>query len=238
MPRLGEMIMAKTRKPRSQDYQPAGRMVPIFAASDGLGQDGITLALAKAAAARGETVLMLDAIGGALMDRAGIIYNKTLGDVIHRGAELRDVRYVTSNEHFTACACGDASIETVLGSMAALSLSYDWVFIGMEAGCTPAHVRLASAADAAILTYSAEGDKFMRAYWMMEAVRNRAPKFDPLILSTGPRDEAVETALMLTDTIRNFLGAPPPYAGHIQDSQVNARMLEQIVDQASRRAVA
>ena len=223
---------------RDDIYRPAGRLVPIFAASENLPQDTLALSLSKLAASRGETVLMLDTQGGALMKRAGIIYNKTLGDVIYRGADLRDVKYVTSNEHFTACACGDAPIDAVLGSMAALSLSYDWVFIAMPAGCTPAHVRLAAAADVGILTYDTQSDKFMRAYWMMEAVRARAPKFDPLILSTGPSKNAVETALMLSDTLRSFLGAPPPYAGHIGDDAIETRLLSQITQVIERKAVA
>lgn len=223
---------------RDDVYRPAGRLVPIFAASEGLPQDTIALSLSKLAASRGETVLMLDTQDGALMKSAGIVYNKTLGDVLYRGADLRDVKYVTSNEHFTACACGDAPITAVLGSMAALSLSYDWVFVPMPAGCTPAHIRLAAAADVGILTYDTQSDKYMRAYWMMEAVRSRAPKFDPLILSTGPSDDAVETALMLSDTLRTFLGAPPPYAGHIEDAGVETRLLSQITQVISRKAVA
>ncbi len=231
-------MIEMVRYMRDDLYRPAGRLVPIFAASEGMSQDDLALSLSKLAASRGETVLMLDTEDGALMKRAGIIYNKTLGDVIYRGADLGDVKYVTSNEHFTACACGDAPIDAVLGSMAALSLSYDWVFIAMTAGCTPAHVRLAAAADVGILTYDTQGDKFMRAYWMMEAVRARAPRFDPLILSTGPAKDAVETALMLSDTLRSFLGAPPPYAGHINDAGVNARLLTQISEEISRKKVA
>jgi len=222
----------------SEDYHPAGRLVPIFAASDELGQDQLTLQLAKTAAARGETVLMLDGQNGRLMDLAGIIYNKTLGDVIYRGADINDVLYITSNEHFTAANCGDASIELVLGTMAALSLSYDWVFVSMETGCTPAHIRLASAANVSILAYDTSSDLFMRAYWMMEAIRSRAPHFDPLILSIGDRKPAVKTALMLADTIRNFLGAPPPYAGHIADTNVHTRLINQLSDAAKKRDVA
>ena len=105
-------------------------------------------------------------------------------------------------------------------------------------GCTPAHVRLGAAADVSIMTYSAEADHFMRAYWMMEAMRARAPKFDPLVLSTGPQVEAVESALLLSDTIRKFLGAPPPYAGHLTDPNVNPRILDKISEVVAERAVA
>jgi len=63
------------RHMRDNLYRPAGRLVPIFAASDGLPQDELALSLSKLAASRGETVLMLDTEDGALMKRAGIIYN-------------------------------------------------------------------------------------------------------------------------------------------------------------------
>ena len=58
--------------------RPDGRLVPVFAVDDELRTADMVLALAKTAAARGETVLMLDQMGGHLMDKAGIIYNATL----------------------------------------------------------------------------------------------------------------------------------------------------------------
>ena len=63
---------------------------------------------------------------------------------------------------------------------------------------------------------------------MIEAVRRRAPKFDPFILSCGEKAEAVETALMLTDTVRDHLGAPPSYAGHVLDNNLETRLLSQL----------
>lgn len=219
-------------------YRPAGRLVPIFASGENLNANTLTLALAKAAAAKGETVLLLDCQDGALMDAAGIVYNKTLDDVIYNGADINDVKYITSNEHYTAAAAGPSGLEVILGSMAAMSLSYDWVFVGTPQGCTPAHVRLAAAADISLLAYDTEGDKFMRAYWMMEAVRSRAPKFDPLFISCGGKADAVETARMLSETVREFLGAPPPYAGHMEDIGINERLLLQMRKAARRSAVA
>jgi len=220
------------------DYRPAGRLVPIFAASDIEGQSDLALKLGRHAASFGETVLMLDCNDGAMMKAAGVIYNKTIYDVLYDGADLRDVKYVTSNEHFTAAAAGEADLDTALGSLAALSLSYDWVFVVPPAGCTPAHVRLASAADVSLLAYDTASDNFMRAYWMIEAIRRRDPKFDPVVLSMGERADAVETALMLTDTVREYLGAPPPYAGHAEDGPVAERLIERMRDLAERSKVA
>ncbi len=219
-------------------YRPAGRLVPVLAATEIENQIDLALALGRKAASYGETVLMLDCIDGALMEKAGIVYNKTIYDALYHEADLRDVKYVTSNEHFTAAAAGAADLDTALGSLAALSLSYDWVFVVPPAGCTPAHVRLAAASDISLLAYDTAGDNFMRAYWLIEAVRRRAPKFDPLILSMGERADAVETALMLTDTVREHLGAPPPYAGHAEDGPIAERLIERMRDETRRSKVA
>jgi len=219
-------------------YRPAGRLVPVLAATEIDSRIDLALTLGRKAASYGETVLMLDCTDGEMMEKAGIIYHKTIYDALYHGADLGDVKYVTSNEHFTAAAAGDADLDTALGSLAALSLSYDWVFVTPPAGCTPAHVRLAAASDISLLAYDTAGDNFMRAYWLIEAVRRRAPKFDPLILSMGGRSDAVETALMLTDTVREHLGAPPPYAGHAEDGPIAERLIDRMRDETRRSKVA
>jgi len=66
----------------SSGYEPDGQLVPIFSASSGLKSEALTLSLSKTAAKRGETVLMLDACNGRLMKTAGIIYHKTLADIL------------------------------------------------------------------------------------------------------------------------------------------------------------
>ncbi len=231
-----------SRKKHKDEYHPAGRLVPVFLASEAQGQSELALSLGRKAASFGETVLMLDCQNGSMMDAAGIIYHKTIYDVLNNGADLDDVKYVTSNEHFTAAAAGETDLDSALGSLAALSLSYDWVFVVPPVGCTPAHVRLATAADVSILAYDTAQDKFMRAYWMIEAVRRRDPRFDPVILSVGTRNDAVETALMLTDTVREHLGAPPPYAGHASDEPQRQTMADRLIgrmrEQTKRSKVA
>ena len=217
------------RTQKQDENHPAGRLVPVLAASEMDGHIELALALGRKAASHGETVLMLDCQQGAMMDAVGVIYHKTISDALYHGADLRDIKYVTSNEHFTAAAAGDIDLDEALGSLAALSLSYDWVFVLPPAGCTPAHVRLAAAADVGLLTFDTSGDKFMRAYWMIDAIRQREPRFDPVLLSMGPRADAVETALMLTDTVREHLGAPPPYAGHTENSAQRKALAENLI---------
>jgi len=224
------------RKIAAEHYHPAGRLVSLLCASGDYGSlTDAALALGRKAASYGETVLMLDCCGGKMMQRAGLIYNATLKDVVLYDAPLSDALYITANEHFTATAIGDLSLEESLGSLAALSMSYDWVIVVPDEGCTPAHMQLASASDISLLGYGTPKDDFMRAFWLIDAVRRRMPKFDPLVLSTGPKVDAVETALMLADTVRDHLGAPPPYAGHVEDANIEGRLITQMRDQIARK---
>lgn len=204
----------------SLNNRPDGRLVPVFAVDDGLWSADLVLALAKTAAARGETVLMLDQMGGRLMDKAGIVVGATLADVLDGKARMSDAKYVGHNEHFTAICTGGADLDILLGSLAALSLSYDWVFIAASPGCTPAHIRLAGTADAALVMYDSQGDKFMRAYWMLDAVRARVAKFDPLMIAQisqeGSEADGFETYELLSGTVRDFLGAAPALGGLLE----------------------
>lgn len=210
------------------ENQPAGRLVPVFTASDNLDENRLTLSLAKAAASRGETVLLIDAQDGAMMKAAGVIYLKTFSDVLAGEAELRDAQYITSNEHFTLMALGNLNWGQTLGSLSAISLDYDWVFIATPSGCTPVHVNLATAADMALLLFDANEAQFMRAYWMLEAIRQRDPMFDPFIVSSGPADDALETADLLRDTVKNYLGAAPDYMGHMNHPSMAHWILQSI----------
>lgn len=214
-------------------YQPAGRLVPVFSAHAGLSGPSITYELSKAAAARGETVLLLDIVDGALMKEAGIIVGKTLGDVLYRKADIKDAKYISHNEHFTAACAGDATLDSLLGSLAALSLRYDWVFVATEEGCTPAHVKLASASDTCLLSFSSDSDQFMRAYWMLDAIRARSPKFDPLMLAEGNETEAFDAYDLFKGTVHEFLGAPPALGG-ILEKQADAKTLAPILLESLR----
>ena len=209
-------------------YQPAGRLIPVFTASENLDENRLTLSLAKAAASRGETVLLIDAQDGAMMDMAGVIYAKTFADVLAGQAKLQDAQYITSNEHFTLMALGDLEWAGTLGSLSALSLDYDWVFVATPTGCTPVHVNLATAADMALVLFDTDDAQFMRAYWMLEAIRQRDPMFDPLLVASGPLDEAVETAGLLRETVRSFLGAAPNYMGHMSHPSMAHWLLQSI----------
>ncbi len=197
--------------------RPDGRLVPVFAASEDLPVAELILALARTAARRGESVLVLDQAGGAFMHSAGIIAGVSLSDVLKARASIRDAKYICPQDNFAAINVGPAKLETLLGSLAALSLNYDWVFVATEPGCTPGHTALGGAADTSLILYDTYSDRFMRAYWMMDALRARAPEIDPLVLPCGPEQEGFETFEMLQSTITDFLGAPPALGGILEN---------------------
>jgi hypothetical protein len=213
-------------------YQPAGRLVGVICAAEEPSCHaqllGATLRLAREAAKRGETVLLLDGTDGALMEAAGILYSRTLDDYLAGTCELRDALFVTSNEHFSAAVIKPDGLSDALGTLAGLSLSYDWVFAVGPKGLSPAQACLAAGADVSLMGYDTRTDGFMRGYWAIDAVRRRNRRWDPVTLSLGPIDDAVETAMMLREVVRDHLGAPPPYGGHALDSGLAVNVLDRM----------
>ena len=185
----------------------------VFAGEDDLPQTRLACDMASSAAKIGQSVLLIDAGPGDAAGHFDINTEVTLGDVLHDRAALRDAKYIAGD--IALCSAGDAALDTLLGPIAALSLSYDCVIVLAPAGCTPAHVELASAADATALLFDYQSDRFMRAYWMLDAIRARAPKCDPFMVGAGPREAVLETFDLFTATVRDFLGGPPPFGGNI-----------------------
>ena len=219
-----------------ETYQPAGRLVPVLAASEGADATGLALRMGRVAASRGETVLILDGRDGEVMDRAGVVYARTLGQAIAGGCALRDCMYITANEHFSIAALGKTPLGEAVGTFASLSLDYDWVFAVPDAGLAQATARLAAGSDAAVLAYETGSDLFMRAYWMIDAIRARNARFDPHTVSFGDAADAVETALLLEATVRDHLGASPIYAGHESDRDRVETLLASMREHCERQA--
>ena len=221
---------------RFESYEPAGRLVPVLSGSRGADAVSLALRLGRFAASRGETVLLLDGRSGELMDKAGVVYAGTLSDAVRGDCALRDCLYVTANEHFSIAELGEMPLHDAVGTFASLSLDYDWVFAVPPCGLSQAVARLASASDAAVIAYETESDLFMRAYWIIDAIRARNPRFDPHTVSYGDREEAVETAMLLEGTVRDHLGAAPIYAGHESDRDRVESLLQSMRERTARRA--
>jgi len=213
-------------------YVPAGRLVGVLCAAEEPSCHsqllGATLRLAREAASRGETVLLLDGTDGALMEAAGVLYSRTLDDFIDGRCELRDALFVTSNEHFSAGVISPDRLTDALGTMAGLSLAFDWVFAVGPAGLSSAQASLAAGSDICLLGYDTRVDGFMRAYWTVDSVRRRNRLWDPITLSLGPMEDAAVTALMLRDVVRDHLGAPTPYGGHAMDAGLPVAVLDKM----------
>lgn len=218
-------------------YEPAGRLVPVLAASDCVDAPGLALRMGRFAASLGETVLIIDDRDGAVMDRAGVVHGRTLEDMVAGRCALRDCLYVTSNEHFSMTALGGLPLIEAVGTLAALSLQFDWVFAVPRAGLRQPVACLASGSDATVMAYSTEGEHYMRAYWMLDAIRARNPRFDAHTVSCGDPARAVETALALEAVVRDHIGGPAGYAGHESDRDRVENLLDSM-RRATRRAAA
>ncbi len=188
---------------------PRARLICVLAASDGLPVSQSAQSLARAARIDGETVLIVNYATPPSPSQPA------LSDVLSGQAQICDTKIICPRSGIISVYAGDAKLEEMLGLIAALSLSYDNVIMAPPAGCTPAHVRLAVAADVNVLHFDSRGDKFMRAYWMLDALRARCPSLDPMLIACGPKTEALEAYDMLRGTVREFLGAPLPLTGII-----------------------
>lgn len=223
---------ASPSQPLAPSYVPAGRLVGVLCAADEPSCHAqmlsATLRLAREAASRGETVLLLDGTDGALMEAAGVLYSRTLDDFIDGKCELSDALFVTSNEHFSAGVINPERLSDTLGTMAGLSLDYDWVFAVGPAGLSSAQASLAAGSDICLMGYDTRVDGFMRAYWTIDAVRRRNRLWDPVTISLGPLEDAAVTALMLRDVVRDHLGAPTPYGGHAMDAGLPVAVLDKM----------
>ena len=196
--------------------EPLG-LISVFSAEDDLEHAALGAALAKEAARLGQSVLLVDCAGGQSAQCFDITPAVTLSDVLEDRAALTDAKYISPRGDIAICAGGDAALEDLLGPVTALSLSYDAVIVTVPAGCTPAHVQLAAAADAVSMCFHAAGDRFMRAYWTLEAIRAAAPRCDPYMVGIGSKPDVFETYDLFAGTVRDFLGGPPPLGGSIDD---------------------
>lgn len=194
----------------NKDRGGAGQLAVVLSGETGLPQTEIAIGLARQCAEHGESVLLLDCHDGAAANILGLSIRATLADVLNNEASIDETKHITTCHRFSLCAAGSAQLDEILGMTAAAALSYDRLIVIAPPGCTPAHIRLTGAADQALLIFDAGGDRFMRGFWMMDAIRARAPKCDPQIAIIGDREEGLEAYEMFAVTVRDYLGAPPP----------------------------
>ena len=227
-------------------YRPAGRLVPVLAAHAGADTPGLALRMGRFAASLGETALVLDARGGEVLRRGGIVAARTLAQATRGECALRDCTFVTANEHFCAAELGDLSVGEAAGTLAALSLDFDWVFAVPPVGLSRGTAKLAAGADATVLAFDAEaeGDQgagdgdapWLHPFWVVEAVRARHARFDPHVVAYGGKGRALEAALALDGAVRARLGGPGLFAGHEGDPDRVEHLLDAMRAQTARAA--
>lgn len=190
-----------------------GQLVTIAAGDSGLDQMQLAISMARAAAQNGHMALLIDCGDHDAAAHLNLTLKAGLCKVLTGEATMRDAKHIDPNSNLVFASAGDAPLDDLLGPLAAMSLSYDWVFVILPSGCTPAHVRLMGAAEQTVLMFDSSGDRFMRAYWMLDAIRARSPRCDPAMVGHGPLKDVTETYALFSQTVREFLGAPPPLAG-------------------------
>jgi len=214
--------------PNNLRHKTRARLICVLSANDGLPAEQSARALARSIRHKDESVLQITCTQSDAPSRP------TLTQVLSGDAQLCDVKTICPRTGIISVAAGHAKLDAMLGIIAALSLSYDNVIIAAPSGCTPAHIRLAAAADVNFLQFDSQGDKFMRAFWMMDALRARCARLDPMLIACGPKSEANEAHEMLSETIREFLGAPPPLCAIISKSGMHDGVAAHIVSSLNR----
>lgn len=195
--------------PNRLQRETRARLICVLAANPDLPVVNSALTLTRAARKNGESALFVNCAGLEASETS------TLSDVLMGEAQIGDTKTICAQTGVITINAGNAKLDDMLGILAALSLSYDNVIIAAPSGCTPAHVRLAVAADVNVLHFDSRGDKFMRAYWMLDAMRARCAALDPMLIACGPKTDAMDAYDMLRETIREFLGAPLPLSAVI-----------------------
>ena len=198
----------------------SGKLVTIAAGEGGLDQITLAISLVRITAKSGANALLVDCAQHTLSDYLELKIKTSLQDVITRDLRVNDAKHIVPDTSMLVASAGDMPFDRMLGPLAALSLVHEWVFCVVPPGCTPAHVRLMGACDHNVLMFDSVSDRFMRAYWMLDAIRARAPQCDPVMVGRGSLSEVQETYALFASTVHDFLGAPPPLAG-IQTPDVN-----------------
>lgn len=214
---------------------PTGQLISIFSPESDLAAEPLSLALARGAAYKGQRLILIDCIQQSLTDYLQPPSRSNLTDVAAGRASLEEAEFILAEGGVTYCQAGTAPLGELLGVLAALSLYHDRIVVLAPFGCSAAHVRLASASDASLMLFHTQKDRFMRAYWMLDAIRQRAPHYDPLIIAEkDPKDspeQAHESYHLYKSVVQDFLGAPPRLADIIDRQTLDTAQGLTILDQ-------
>ena len=226
------------RKSMERRSAPARRVAPasiiaVASGKGGVGKTFLAITLASAFAQAGRRTLLVDGdLGLANVDvQLGIAPETDLAAVIAGWVELEDA--VTPVDGGAAAGGFDVlpgrsgsgalaelppeEVARLAAGMSALALQYDQVIVDLGAGIEANCMRLARAADKALMVITDEPTSMTDAYAFIKVLRGYAPNVEPVIAINQAPDRATgqRTYEAIARACQTFLGFRPVLAGTV-----------------------
>ncbi|MEM6410749.1 MAG: AAA family ATPase [Pseudomonadota bacterium] len=230
--------------PRTR-VQPAS-IVAVASGKGGVGKTFMAITLASAFAKAGKRTLLVDGdLGLANVDvQLGIAPETDLAAVVSGGVELDDA--VTPVDGGAAQGGFDVlpgrsgsgalaelpqeEVARLAAGLSALALQYDQVVVDLGAGIEANCMRLARAADKAVMVITDEPTSMTDAYAFIKVLRGYAPKVEPVIAinQAETRSAGQRTYEAIARACETFLGFRPRLAGTVmRDDKVREAIRRQ-----------
>ncbi|MEL6474060.1 MAG: MinD/ParA family protein [Pseudomonadota bacterium] len=224
------------RKSMEAPRHPAPRVAPasiiaVASGKGGVGKTFMSITMASAFAAAGKRTLLVDGdLGLANVDvQLGIAPETDLAAVIAGWVELSDavipVDGGATDGGFDVLPGRSGSgalaelppeeVARLAGGLSALALRYDQVVVDLGAGIEANCMRLARAADKALMVITDEPTSMTDAYAFIKVLRGYAPGVDPVICINQADNRAAgqRTYEAIARACQTFLGFRPQLAG-------------------------
>lgn len=223
-----------------------GSIVAVASGKGGVGKTFMSITLASAFAKAGRRTLLVDGdLGLANIDvQLGIAPETDLAAVVAGWVELEDavtrVDGGAGNGGFDVLpgrsgsgALAELSGENVsrlAAGLSSMALQYDQIVLDLGAGVEPNCMRLARAADKAVMVVTDEPTSMTDAYAFIKVLRGYAPKVEPLIAinQAETRPAGQRTFEAISKACERFLGFTPKLGGVVmRDDKVREAIRQQ-----------
>lgn len=238
---------------RRHKEQPSARprvnpasIIAIASGKGGVGKTFMSTAIAGALARAGRRTLLVDGdLGLANVDvHLGIAPETDLAAVIAGWVELEDavcpVSGGVANGGFDVLAGRSGSgalaelpteeVARLAAGLTALALQYDHVLLDLAAGIESNVMRLARAADRALVVVTDDPASMTDAYAFIKVLRGYAPGVQPIVAinQADNRQRGRQTYEAIAKACQTFLGFRPPLAGVVtRDAKVREALRSQ-----------